>query len=241
VNTTSQSFPGDQWNGLGDAPWLVLLAGWTLAGQNLLVRLQAAHRYGPGADDASALEAYDKAVAAYLSEVQESWRLARGSLAPPAPRAPYSASAGDFVARLVDDPTNPPAAVFFQAFPGAAVEDGQRRFYLDAGLSAYVDVADGDVLHEQPALPGHGPVGGRFVWLRRSPENVEQLRTAASDAAQVQQQIWSSDEVGIGATDAYLSPFPASTAAFDTDVAPASNGSSDTDEVDIPLPAGWPT
>ena len=238
----SQGERSDRFAGSGHVPWSELFGGWSLAGQMLLVRLHSAHldSGGPDAEATPRLQACDEAVAAYLSEVEQSWRRARESLTSSAPETPHSASGDDFVTSLVDDPTNPPATVAFHAFPGAAVGDAQRRFYLDAGLSAHLDVADADVLHEQPALPGHGPVGGKFVWLRRSPETVEKLRSAASDAAQVQQQIWSSDDVGVGAADAYLSPFPASPGALDADAAPSSNGAGDADDEDIPLPAGWP-
>lgn len=73
---------------------------------------------------------------------------------------------GDFVARLVRDPANPPRTRLLRGYLGASAREEHTRIYLDLELRSWIDVPTDDVLHTQPA--GAGPLAGALVWIRQA-------------------------------------------------------------------------
>jgi hypothetical protein len=72
----------------------------------------------------------------------------------------------DFVGRVVSDPKNPPDARMLTGWFGDAAEEGYRRLYTDAELSAYIDIPVDAILHTEPVRDMQ-PAGGVFVWIKR--------------------------------------------------------------------------
>jgi hypothetical protein len=224
-----------------DPAWPSLVALWQLAGQALLVRLQALEQLGAltratGPD----LAAYDAAIEEYLGQIRTAWEETRQRWA--AAAAPVPA---DFVTRLVADPADPPATAMFAGFEGRATSADEVRYYLDAELSSFVDIRREDVLHTQALPPAMAPLGGCYVWARREPGLLQALEAAAGRSATVPPvpsapwngAPWTAapangDHAEAAAPPfAEVSPFPPAAdvpAAFPDD------------EEDIPLPPGWP-
>src|SRR5829696_5820653 len=147
----------------GGPDWLSLVALWQFAGQTLLVRLQSLEQIGAWSGSLSRdVAAYDVAVEEYLSQVRASWLETRSRWPQAVPVAPP-----DLVESLIPDPGSPPAMVFFAGFQGRSTSEDQVRFYLDAELSSFVDVAREDVLYTRPMPPAQAPLGGYYVWARR--------------------------------------------------------------------------
>jgi hypothetical protein len=199
---------------------------------------------GAGVVPASGPE-FDEAVEQYIDEVRAAW--ADATAAGPK-RSPVSSGVGaaappDFVARLVEDPADPPSTVLFVGFPGAAGDPGQRRFYVDAALSAFVQVPDEAVLYTQELSVSQAPLGGQFVWLRRDPEVLDRLQRALASAAELQQRVWGGPSDHDPWAEQAFTPFP-DVPTFLEDSLDASSlptrsqGANDDD--DIPLPRGWP-
>ncbi len=70
------------------------------------------------------------------------------------------------MSRLVSDPAKPPQTTLLSGYVGASDEEGHTRIYFDPQLSDYVEVADDDVLHTEPA-GGTGPLSPTLVWIKR--------------------------------------------------------------------------
>jgi hypothetical protein len=71
----------------------------------------------------------------------------------------------DFVARIVKDPSQPPATVMLTGFLGASSEDGHTRLYFDPHLSNYVEIPDDAILHRQAT--GGGGLDASYLWIKR--------------------------------------------------------------------------
>lgn len=72
----------------------------------------------------------------------------------------------DFIGRVVSDAKNPPETCLLSGWLGDAAEEGFRRLYTDAALSAYVDIPADAILHSEP-IRDVQPSGGVFVWVKR--------------------------------------------------------------------------
>ena len=225
-----------------------VLQRWAVTGQALIARLQMLQQLGTIAElDGGArpgLAEYDAAVEAYLAKVWGIWQherglAAQGGGAEGGDRAESPGPAGqpNFVSRLVDDPSSPPSTVLFVGFPGDAAEPGHVRFYVDPGLSAFIEVPDDVVLHARDLPASHSSLGGQYVWVQRDDDVLDQLQRALAHAARLQQQIWTSGGNGDVAGAPTMSPFAAVAGETD-DLEPFGAG---IDDDDIPLPAGWPT
>jgi hypothetical protein len=231
---------------LAGSSWNEVVAGWTAAGQTLLARLHGLHHLSLLAtlDQAGrpSIDSYDDAVEAYVANVRAIWQRARTGGAQPddSSMAAAGSSPSDFVSRLVDDPASPPSTVLFVGFPGNPCEPEHTRFYVDAALSAFVEVPVASVLYTRDLPSNQAPLGGQFVWLRRDPDVLDQLQRALADAAQMQQRIWASTPNGNGPQEVPLSPFPDLRGAAPPARATSPSGAFDDDD-DVPLPPGWPT
>jgi len=76
----------------------------------------------------------------------------------------------EFTAKVVPDPKNPTDALLLTGFLGASSEGGQTRIYWDASLSSFVDVDTADILHTEPLPKAQSPLGGAYIWVKRSAE-----------------------------------------------------------------------
>ena len=75
-----------------------------------------------------------------------------------------------FTAKVVPDPKNPGESLLLTGFLGASSESKQTRIYLDASLSSYVDVDAADIIHSEPLPREQSPLGGSYIWVKRSAE-----------------------------------------------------------------------
>src|SRR5690348_12441787 len=73
----------------------------------------------------------------------------------------------NFVSKIVPDPANPPDVFRLTGYPGASTEEGSIRLYANAELSAYWDIPEADVLHEQPVSHSADPLGAVTLWIKR--------------------------------------------------------------------------
>jgi hypothetical protein len=76
------------------------------------------------------------------------------------------AGSADFVAKIVNDPKNPPQTLLLKGFLGASSEEGHTRIYFDASLAAYAEIPDDAILHtmDDPAQDG---LAATSVWIKR--------------------------------------------------------------------------
>ena len=72
-----------------------------------------------------------------------------------------------FTAKAVPDPKNPDAQLV-AGFLGASSEADKTRIYWDASLTSYADIATSDILHTQPLPEDQSPLGGSYIWIKRS-------------------------------------------------------------------------
>ena len=75
-------------------------------------------------------------------------------------------SGADFVRSIVTDPANVPDVMRLQGYAGASSEAGHERLYLNADLSAYVEIPKDAVVHRAPASVGD-PLGAEMLWVRQ--------------------------------------------------------------------------
>jgi hypothetical protein len=75
----------------------------------------------------------------------------------------------DFIAHVISDPKNPQETRMLTGWLGDAAEEGYRRLYTNAELSAYIDIPVDAILHTEP-IRDVQPPGGVFVWVRRDAE-----------------------------------------------------------------------
>jgi hypothetical protein len=76
----------------------------------------------------------------------------------------------EFVAKVVPDPTKPGETLLLTGFLGASPEPRHTRIYWDASLSSYADINSTDIIHTEPLPKGQSPLGGAYVWVKRSAE-----------------------------------------------------------------------
>lgn len=106
----------------------------------------------------------------------------------------------DFIGRVVRDPKNPPETRMLTGWLGDAAEEGYRRLYTDAELSAYIDVPSDAILHSEPIRDAQ-PAGGVFVWIQRNAA-LKPGGSAASRAARfLQGQVTQDFACGGGSVD----------------------------------------
>src|SRR5215213_911983 len=72
----------------------------------------------------------------------------------------------DFIGRVVSDPKSPPETRMLTGWLGDAAEEGYRRLYNDAELSAYIDIPADAILYSEPIRDSQ-PSGAVFVWIKR--------------------------------------------------------------------------
>jgi len=77
-----------------------------------------------------------------------------------------------FVAKVVGDPAKPQETLMLQGFLGASSEANHTRIYTDPTLESYVDVANGDIVHTEAISKEESPLGGYYVWVKKSAEAV---------------------------------------------------------------------
>jgi hypothetical protein len=75
-----------------------------------------------------------------------------------------------FTAKVVPDPKNPGESLLLTGFLGAATDSKQTRIYWDPSLSSYVDVDTADIIHAEPLPKEQSPLGGSYIWVKRSAE-----------------------------------------------------------------------
>jgi hypothetical protein len=96
----------------------------------------------------------------------------------------------DFVGRVVRDAKNPPETRMLTGWLGDAADEGYRRLYTDAELTAYVDIPADAILYTEP-IRDVQPSGGVFVWIKRDaalkPGGSASSRAARFLQGQVQQ------------------------------------------------------
>lgn len=87
----------------------------------------------------------------------------------------------DFIERVVSDAKDPPETRLLTGWLGDAADEGYRRLYTNAELSAYFDIPVDAILHTEPIRDAQPP-GAVFVWIRRDAE-LKQGGSAFSRAA----------------------------------------------------------
>lgn len=102
----------------------------------------------------------------------------------------------NFIYEIVQDPANPPRTILLAGFCGKASQPDCTRLYLDPQLTAYVDVANGTILHHQELSPEQSPLGGYYVWIERTPELVGEVQQAYARVAQEQQELLNATQAG---------------------------------------------
>src|SRR5215471_3436769 len=75
-----------------------------------------------------------------------------------------------FTAKVVPDPKNPGQFLLLTGFLGNSSESKQTRIYWDPSLSSYVDVDTADIIHSEPLPKEQSPLGGSYIWVKRSAE-----------------------------------------------------------------------
>lgn len=146
-----------------------------------------------------------------------------------------SISTADFVSHLVRDPANPPSTLLLFGFPGEASRKGLLRFYLDAALSAHVEIPEDKVLGMAEVPAAQSPLGGCYVWIERDPELLAMIQESVNTFMSAGQPLLGSPDTASGAPAAgIVDPF--GTVMFGQ---PPDSASDDFDD-DVPLPPGWP-
>src|ERR1051325_7714549 len=74
---------------------------------------------------------------------------------------------GDFAARAVPDPANPQPLTRLTGYRGQSSEAGSVRLYLDANISSYVDIPEGDIAFELPVPHETEPLGAVTLWIKQ--------------------------------------------------------------------------
>lgn len=95
----------------------------------------------------------------------------------------------EFVGRAVEDPNAPPQLLMLTGYVGKSSKGSHTRIYLDLLLSSYVDVPDEEILHAQELPKAQSPVGGYYIWIRRTDLILEELQQGYQRAAQAQQDL----------------------------------------------------
>src|SRR5215471_4872414 len=75
-----------------------------------------------------------------------------------------------FTSKVVPDPKNPSESLLLTGFLGESSESKQTRIYWDASMGSYVDVDTADIIHSEPLPKEQSPLGGSYIWVKRSAE-----------------------------------------------------------------------
>ena len=85
----------------------------------------------------------------------------------------------DFVAKIVEDPSNPPQTLLLSGYIGTASVPDHTRLYLDPELSDYVDIPQDAILHVAHRPREQGPLRGSYLWIKRDAELLHAPATTA--------------------------------------------------------------
>jgi hypothetical protein len=96
----------------------------------------------------------------------------------------------EFVARLVADPDSPPSAFMVMGYVGKSPREECIRLYVDAHLSAHVDIPRALVLHAIKIPQAVSALGGSYIWVKAEPSMVQALAQAFAQSAQAQRRVW---------------------------------------------------
>lgn len=77
-----------------------------------------------------------------------------------------SSSRKDFVAKLVADPSAPPAVYLLSGYLGESGLEDHSRLYLRPDLATWVDIPEESLLHTEKVSHGDNVLGAVFVWVR---------------------------------------------------------------------------
>jgi hypothetical protein len=77
-----------------------------------------------------------------------------------------------FTTKVVGDPAKPQDTFLIQGFVGTSSEDKHTRIYTDATLEKYIDVPNKDIVHSEPLPKDQSPLGGSYLWVKKSAEVV---------------------------------------------------------------------
>ena len=102
----------------------------------------------------------------------------------------------DFIEKVVSDAKDPPETRLLTGWLGDAADEGYRRLYTNAELSAYIDIPVAAILHSEPMRDAQPP-GAVFVWIRRDAD-LKQGGSAFSRAARFLQGQVTRDFAGGG-------------------------------------------
>lgn len=87
----------------------------------------------------------------------------------------------DLAAELVPDPTKLPDLVVLRGYLGTTTRKGFSRLYVDVSFSAFVEVADDDVVARRSLAADQDPLGVTVLWVKR---NATVLRATIGAAEQ---------------------------------------------------------
>src|SRR5260370_25545034 len=73
----------------------------------------------------------------------------------------------NFISEIVKDPANPPRTILLRGYLGDSSLEGHTRLYFDAQLNNYVEVPDGDILHEEEIPREQSPLGESYIWINQ--------------------------------------------------------------------------
>ena len=104
-----------------------------------------------------------------------------------------SRKSDDFVARLVQDPGDPPDLLLLSGYLGASSEEGHVRLYLDEELSRYAEIPKEAIRHARELSPEQSPLGGSLLWIDRDADLMHG-RAGAKPGAATFLEGWIADE-----------------------------------------------
>lgn len=85
------------------------------------------------------------------------------------------------VERLIPDPAKPSDVVVLNGFLGASDRPGFWRLYLTQDLKQFVELAEGDIVHNEPIPTTLSPSGGTTLWVK-SDAKIERTSTTTRQA-----------------------------------------------------------
>jgi hypothetical protein len=109
------------------------------------------------------------------------------------------------VERLIPDPAKPSDVVVLNGFLGASDRAGFWRLYLTQDLKQFVELAESDIVHNEPIPTTLSPSGGTTLWVK-SDAKIEHTSTTTRQA---QAQFFAGDiasGLSAAASPAALSP-----------------------------------
>lgn len=109
------------------------------------------------------------------------------------------------VERLVPDPSQPSDVVVLQGYLGASDRPGYWRLYLTQDLKQFVELAEDDIVHNEPIPTSISPSGGTTLWVKSSAK----IENTSTTARQAQAQFLAGDIAsGASAASSYAAVSP---------------------------------